>query len=127
MLLSGIMLGFLLVAERALQKTTGFSAGIMLSWGSQAFCLGLVALFTKSKRVYAKSEIWSTGLIKFFAATSWVTLVYTVGNLSLVSSITTFKVIVVFITAAIFLGEREDLPRKIIGSIIAVIGLLLMK
>ncbi len=127
MLVSGITLGFLLVAERALQKTTGFSAGIMMSWGSQAFFLGLVALFTKSKRTYTKVEVISTGIIKFFSATSWVTLVYVVGNLSLVSSITTFKVIIVFISAAIFLNEREDMPRKIFGSILAVIGLILMK
>jgi uncharacterized membrane protein len=43
-----------------------------------------------------------------------------------VSSITTFKVVIVSVAAALFLNEKEDLPRKIIGSIIAVIGLLLM-
>ena len=127
MFLSGVLLAVLLVAERALMKTTGFSAGIMMSWGFQAFFLGLVAFFTKSKNTYTKGEVISTGLIKFFSATSWVTLVYLVGNLSLVSSITTFKVIVVFVAAAIFLKEREDLPRKILGSIVAIIGLLLMK
>lgn len=126
MLLSGILLGVLIVAERALQKTTGFSAGVMMSWGAQAFTLGIVTLFTKSKHLYTPSEIWGTGVLKFFSATSWVVLVYIVGNLSLVSSITTFKVVVVFIAGAIFLNEKEDLPRKILGSIIAVIGLLLM-
>jgi uncharacterized membrane protein len=127
MVLSGVLLGVLLVAERALQKTTGFSAGIMMSWGSQAFVLGLIALFTKSKHSYTKGEVISTGIIKFFGATSWVSLVYIVGNLSFVSSVTTFKVVVVFIAAAIFLHEREDLGRKILGSVVAVLGLLLMK
>jgi drug/metabolite transporter (DMT)-like permease len=127
MLLSGVMLGFLLVAERALQKTTGFSAGIMMSWGSQAFFLGLVVLFTKSKQMYTNREVLGMGIVRFLGATSWVTLVYVVGNLSLVSSITTFKVVIIFISAAIFLNERKDLGRKIFGSIIAVIGLLLMK
>ncbi len=125
--LSGVLLSILLVAERALMKTTGFSAGIIMSWGSQAFFLGLVVLFTKSKKIYTNAEILGTGIVRFLGATSWVILVYVVGNLSLVSSITTFKVIVVFITAAIFLNEREDMPRKIFGSIIAVLGLLLMK
>ncbi len=127
MLLSGVFLGVLIVAERALQKTTGFSAGIMMSWGSQALVLGLVAWFTKSKRSYTNTEIWTTGVLKFFSATSWVTLVYIVGNLSLVSSIATFKVIVVFIAGAFLLNEKEDLGRKFFGSIIAVMGLLLMK
>jgi uncharacterized membrane protein len=127
MVLSGILLGVLLVAERALQNTTGFSAGTMLSWGAQTFCLGILTLFTKSKHTYTNQEVTVNGIIRFISATSWVVLVYTVGNLSIVSSITTFKIVVVFITAALFLHEREDLGRKILGSIIAVIGLLLMK
>jgi drug/metabolite transporter (DMT)-like permease len=127
MVLSAIFLGVLLVAERALQKTTGFSAGTSLSWGSQAFCLGLLTLFTKSRHTYTKREVFGYGFIRFLSSASWVVLVYIVGNLSLVSSITTFKVVIVFITAAIFLNEREDLGRKIIGSIIALIGLLLMR
>jgi hypothetical protein len=39
MLLSGVFLGILLTAERALQKITGFSAGTMLSWWSQSLFL----------------------------------------------------------------------------------------
>jgi len=126
-LFSGITLAGLIVAERTLQKTTGFSAGTIISWGSQALCLGVVALFMKSRHLYSKGEVLGTGVIKFFSATSWVTMVYVVGNLSLVSSISTLKVIFVFVAAALFLNEREDLPRKIFGSVIAVIGLLLMR
>ncbi len=126
MLLSGVLLAVLLVAERTLQKTTGFSAGIMMSWGAQALCLGIVTLFTKSKHTYSNLEVWGTGVVRFFSATSWVVLVYVVGNLSVVSSVTTFKVVIVSVAAALFLNEREDLPRKFFGSIIAVIGLLLM-
>ncbi len=127
MVLASVLLGVLLVAERALQNMTGFSAGTMLSWGSQTFCLGLLTLFTKSKHTYSNKEVWGYGIVRFLSATSWVVLVYTVGNLSIVSSITTFKIVVVFITAAILLHEREDLGRKVLGSIVAIIGLLLMK
>lgn len=127
MLLSGVLLAVLLVAERMLTKVTGFSAGIMISWGAQAFTLGLVTLYLGSKHTYSTKEVAITGILQFFQACAWVVLVYTVGNLGLVSSITTFKVVVIFVAAAVFLHEREDLPRKILGSIIAVIGLLLMK
>ena len=126
MLASGVMLGVLLVAERALQKTTGFSAGTMLSWWSQAAFLGLAVFITKSRNNYTGKEIWLTGFLRFLQALSWVMLVWFVGNLSLVSAITTFKVVIIFVAAAIFLKEREDIPRKIIGCIVAVIGLLLM-
>ena len=67
-----------------------------------------------------------TGGLRFLQSLSWVILIFMVGNLSIVSSITTFKVVIVFIAAAIFLKERSDLPRKIIGSLVALAGLLLM-
>lgn len=127
MLLGGISLGILLVAERALQKQTGLSASTMLSWGSQCFCLGLATLYFKSKHTYTQKDALSVGLFTLMSSSSYVVLVYNVGNLSLVSSITTFTVVTIFISATVFLKEREDLGRKIFGSIIAVVGLLFMK
>lgn len=127
MVFSGIMMGILLVAERALMKITGFSAGTMFSWWSQCIFLGLITLITHNKSVYSKKDITITGVLRFLQSLSWVVLIFVVGNLSLVSAITTFKIVIVFIAGAIFLKEREDLPIKIIGSIIALVGLLLMK
>jgi drug/metabolite transporter (DMT)-like permease len=127
MLLSGVLIAVVLVAERQLQKTTGFSAGVMFSWGAQALFLGLTALFIGSKHQYTTKEVLTTGILQFFQALSWVILIFVVGNLSIVSAITTFKVVIIFIGAALFLNEREDLPRKILGCAVAVIGLLLMR
>jgi len=127
MLFSGAVLGITLVSERALQKITGFSAGTMLSWWSQCLFLGLATLVTKSKSSYEKKDIVITGMLRFLQMLSWVILIFVVGNLSLVSAVTTFKVVVIFIAAALWLGEREDLGRKLLGSVIAVVGLLLMK
>jgi drug/metabolite transporter (DMT)-like permease len=127
MVLSGVMLGVSLTAERALQKTTGFTAGTMLSWWSQCAFLGIVTFVTGNKNEYSEKDIAITGVLRFLQSLSWVILIFSVGNLSLVSAITTFKVVLMFIAAAIFLNEREDLPRKIIGSLVALAGLLLMK
>jgi drug/metabolite transporter (DMT)-like permease len=127
MVLSGIMLGISLTAERALQKETGFTTGTMLSWWMQCAFLGIAALIAKSKSEYSKKDIAITGGLRFLQSLSWVILIFAVGNLSLVSAITTFKVVIIFIAAAIFLKEREDLPRKIFGSLVALAGLLLMK
>lgn len=126
-LASGVMLGILLVAERAMVKMTGFTLGIMLSWFAQFTVLGLVTFFTKSRHSYTNKDVAVTGGLKFLQGLSWVSLVFVVGNLSVVSSITTFKIVIMFIAGALFLNEKEDLNRKIIGSIIAVIGLLMMK
>lgn len=127
MLLSGAFLGVLITAERYLVKTTGFTTGTILSWWSVCFFLGLFTYFSKNKHSYSRKDIAITGVLRFLQNLSWVCLVYVVGNLSFVSAVTTFKVILVFIAGALFLNEREDLPRKIIGSIVAVAGLLLMK
>ena len=126
-LLSGVMLAFVLVAERALVKTTGFAAGTMLSWWSTCLFLGIATLITRNKSEYSRKDITITGGLRFLQNLAWVVLVYTVGNLSLVSSVTTFKVVVMFILGAVFLKEKEDLPRKILGSVVAVLGLLFMK
>ncbi len=127
MILSGVMLGVSLTAERALMKMTGFSAGTMLSWWAQCAFLGIATIVTKNKSEYSKKDITITGVLRFLQSLSWVILLFVVGNLSLVSAITTFKVVIIFIAAALFLKEREDLLLKIAGSIIALTGLLLMK
>lgn len=116
-----------LVAERALQKMTGFTAGTMLSWWAACLCIGLVALFVREKSPYSTKDIVVTGSLRFLQILSWVTLVYVTSNISFVSAVTTFKVVIMFILGAIFLKERDDLPRKILGSIVAVAGLLFMK
>lgn len=125
MVLSGVSMGIVLTAERALIKENGITAGTWISWGSQALLLVIVAFVSKSKSQYNLTETAVTGGLRFLQQLSWVVLVTVVGNLSLASSITTFKIVVVFVTAAIFLNERDHLKRKILGSLIAVIGLLL--
>ncbi|HWQ60549.1 MAG TPA: DMT family transporter [Candidatus Fimivivens sp.] len=126
MVLSGITLGICLTAERALQKMTGFSAGTLLSWWSQCVFLGIASVFVREKSPYSIRDISVTGSLRFLQSLSWVILIFAVGNLSLVSSVTTFKVVIIFAYAALFMDEREDLPRKVIGSLVSVAGLLMM-
>jgi drug/metabolite transporter (DMT)-like permease len=127
LILGGILLALDIVAERALQKITGFTAGVMIMMWAQCLFLGCAVLISKSKSLYSRKDITITGGLRFLQILSWAILVFVVGNLSLVSAVTTFKVIIIFIAGALFLKERDDLPRKITGSLIAVIGLLLMK
>lgn len=126
MVVSGISLGAVLSAERALIKNNGITSGTWISWGSQTIFLALMALLARTKSQYDLKDTAVTGLVRFPQQISWVVLVTIVGNLSLVSAVTTFKIVLIFVTAAIFLKEREDLKRKVVGSFIAVVGLLLM-
>jgi len=93
------------------------------------YCLFLriATLIFKSKHIYTKKDILINGGLQFLQNISWIVLVFAVGNLSVVSAVTTFKIVLMFILGLIFLKEREDLLRKIICSLIAVVGLLLMK
>lgn len=127
MVASGVMMGVVLSAERGLMKTTGVSAGVLISWWAQCLGLGVATLFSKKRTNYTPSEVLTTGGLRALQSLSWVILLAIVGNLSVVSSVTTFRVVVIFVAAALLLGEREDLSRKIFGSLVAVAGLLLMK
>jgi drug/metabolite transporter (DMT)-like permease len=126
MILSGVALGFVLTAERSLIKENGITTGTWASWGAQTLCLGLAALIIGRKSQYNFKDTSITGSLRFLQQLSWVILITVVANLSVVASVTTFKIVVVFVAAAVFLHEREDMKRKIIGSLIAVAGLLLM-
>jgi drug/metabolite transporter (DMT)-like permease len=126
MLTGGVMLGIALSTERALIKITGFSGGALICWWSEFIFLALAVIITRSKSHYTKKNIIATGFFRYIQQVSWVVLVFVVGNLSIVSAITTFKVVVIFAAAAILLKEHEDLPRKIIGCLVSLAGLLLM-
>lgn len=124
--LGGVTLGFVLTAERALIKSNGITTGTWVSWGAQSMFLGLGAIIARTRSQYDIKDTAVTGGLRFLQQLSWVILITVVANLSLVSAVTTFKVVVIFAAAAFFLHEREDLKRKVIGSLIAVVGLLLM-
>ncbi len=127
LLLGGFLIAIDVTLERALQKATGLSAGLMIMVWSQCLFLGLAVLISKSKNIYSKNDITITGVLRFLQTISWAILIFVVGNLSIVSSVTTFKVVIMFIAGALILQEHDDIKRKILGSVIAVIGLLLMK
>lgn len=113
MMASGASLAVLLVAERAMMKITGFTAGVMFSWWATCLCIGVIVLLTKNRSVYTKKDIAITGILRFLQNVSWVILVFTVGNLSLVSSVTTFKVVLMFIAGALILKERMIYQEKL--------------
>lgn len=126
MVLSGVCLGFVLAAERSLIKENGITAGTWVSWGASTLCLGVFTLIIGKSSQYNIKDTAVAGVFRFLQQLSWVILITVVANLSVAASVTTFKIVVIFAAAAVFLHEREDLKRKVIGSLIAVAGLLLM-
>ncbi|OGL35835.1 hypothetical protein A3F65_02395 [Candidatus Saccharibacteria bacterium RIFCSPHIGHO2_12_FULL_47_16b] len=123
---SGVALSFTLTAERSLIKENGITTGTLVSWGATTFFLGAAAALARAKSQHHTQETLTTGGLRFMQQLSWVVLVTVVANLSLVSAVATFSTTVTFVAAAIFIHEREDFRRKIIGSFFATVGLLLM-
>ena len=127
MILAGFFLSIFLIANTQLMRMTGFTASTILSWWAACVGLGILKLFSPGKTTYTRKDLVITGSFKFLQDLSWTILVYVVANLSVVSAVTTFKVVLIFFSAALFLREREDLGRKVLGSAIAVAGLFLMR
>lgn len=128
MLTSGIFLGIVLFLEKATMDLVGNRVGIVFSWTAQI--IGLFALVYAIRGIHklpTKREILVSGSLRYAQQLSWVTLLIVVGNLALVSAVTTFKIVFIFLGAFIFLKERDHLARKFLGVAIAIIGLLLMK
>jgi drug/metabolite transporter (DMT)-like permease len=127
MIFAGLFLSIFLLANTQLMRMTGFTTSTILSWWAACLGLGIVKIFFPGKTTYSKKDLAITGGLKFLQDLSWTILVYIIANLSLVSAVTTFKVVLIFLLAALFLRERDDLGLKILGSAIAVIGLFLMR
>jgi drug/metabolite transporter (DMT)-like permease len=130
MLASGVFLGLVLVAERQLIKVMGPGFGTLASWWSQALCMLIASYFFARHHVgsWPKArEVLVTGSLRFLQSISWIALIVVVGNLALISAVTTFKIVTVFLAGLIFLGERNNLAQKCLGTVIALAGLLLMK
>lgn len=128
MLMSGVFLGVVLFLEKAMMNQIGNRVGIVVSWTAQT--IGLLALAYALRGIHTlptKREILVSGSLRYAQQLSWVTLLIVVGNLALVSAVTTFKIVFIFLGAFIFLKERDHLARKFLGVAIAIVGLLLMK
>jgi drug/metabolite transporter (DMT)-like permease len=127
MLCSGMFLGVTLIIERLMIKSVGLPLAFTLSWLTQTAGIGLVSLSDKRPLGVPRRVIGTTGVLRFFQIYAFGLLIVISGNLSIVSSITTFKVVIIVAVAALFMNEKDHLREKIIGSLVALAGLLLMK
>lgn len=48
------------------------------------------------------------------------------GHVSQIATINQFSLVCTVLLAFIFLGERENMPRKIIGAVVAIVGVILI-
>ena len=127
--LSGVALGFALVAERSAIKLGGLAVYFLVGWGIQALIQFLIAWperqQLKSLPGKEMKQIALMGILRFGQLFTFLVATKLAGNLALLSSLTTFKVVLVFVASFYILKEKDHLWRKVIGCILATVGLLL--
>lgn len=118
-----------LTTEKALLTEMGMATYVFLAWGVQTI---VVVLFTlrdrkKIKHISRKQfgEMVILGFLRLGAALSGVAAITKV-DISIVASVRSYKPILIFIGALIFLGEKRDFKRRLIGAGLATLGLLLL-
>jgi drug/metabolite transporter (DMT)-like permease len=130
MLASGSSLGVILFLEKLMMNMLGAGRGVFISWVLQLIGLAIVSKVFSKNLIGNKPkfrEIALSSILRFAQQVSYVILLVVVGNLAVVSAVTTFKIVFVFAASYILLDERTHIKRKVVGSLLALIGLLLTK
>jgi drug/metabolite transporter (DMT)-like permease len=128
--LASVALGIGLAAEKASLSYMSPSAYMIFGWGIQIIFMVLLAY--KDWHVIPainKTEwldIFKVGLARAGHVIGFFLSVALSRNVALIASLSSFRVPLVFIASFLILKERDHLSRKMIGVIIATIGLLLL-
>ena len=109
----------------------------VLSYLTIAFILPALAIWmifpkstVKMKPLLERKTLWKMGLLGILYAVSTITifLAYQIGqNATQIAPLNQVSTIIIVILSAIFLKERTDLLRKLLGAIISFIGVFLLK
>ncbi len=128
--LASVGLGVGLAAERACLDHMSHSTYVLLGWGLQTLMLCLFAYRDRHFLPRIKRSEWRAiaklGAARVCHNTGFFLAVVISRNVSLIASITSFRVPLVFVTSYLLLRERDHLSRRFAGVAIATVGLLLL-
>ena len=120
-------LGVYTVFNRYLIEQTSLST-LMVVWAGIEMIPLLATIIKRPTQMPAKSDIvlalgiGATAVLNIVAF--WLAVAIA-GNVALVSSLSAFRVVAIFAGSYLILKEKNNLTPKIIGSLLAVVGLLL--
>lgn len=120
-------LGVYTVFNRYLIEQTSLST-LMVVWAGIEMIPLLATIVKRPTQMPVKSDIvlalgiGATAVLNIVAF--WLAVAIA-GNVALVSSLSAFRVVVIFAGSYLILKEKNNLTPKIIGSLLAVVGLLL--
>jgi len=120
-------LGVYTVFNRYLIEQTSLST-LMVVWAGIEMIPLLATIVKRPTQMPARSDIvlalgiGTTAVLNIVAF--WLAVAIA-GNVALVSSLSAFRVVAIFAGSYLILKEKNNLTPKIIGSLLAVVGLLL--
>lgn len=131
LILFSLLMGIALALEKAALSYMSVYFYMIFGWGLQFLVTGL--LVGKDWKLVTKipknewSEIIKAGFSRCVWAISYILAVSSAKNIALISTVTTFRIPLIFIASYFILKERDHLGRKLAGVVIATVGLLLLK
>lgn len=130
LVLATAALGVGIVAERAALNYMSISSYLIIGYGLQTLVLGISSrkVLHEVKKL-SKSQwllVSKIGITRAGWNLGFLLAVVASLNVSLVASISSFRVPLVFVVSYFILSERTSLKRKFIGMIIATLGLVLI-
>lgn len=128
----GVFLAFYTIFTRYVQIKTSLSTVLIIGG-----LLEVIPSFVTTHKVSSKisleklnqKEVLLACLIGLFSAmhivTFWMAVNYT-QNIALVSSVSSFRIVTIFVGSYLLLNEKSDFKLKLAGTLVALVGLLLI-
>ncbi len=132
-LLSTGILGVAFAYERFMLGRVGFGTYLLYGWGAQVVWSVVLAgaelqklpqLFAKERKVKYILLLWGgAGVLR---SVSFIFALKMSGSASVISAVSDFLSVAVIIAAYVYLKERNNMPVKVVATILGIVGLLLV-
>jgi drug/metabolite transporter (DMT)-like permease len=130
LLIASLGLGVGLAAERACLNYMSPSMYMVIGYGLQITIIAISSVkYWHKIPAIKRAEWWNIsklGVTRACWNIGFLGSVAISGNVSLIATVTSFRVPLIFIASLFFLRERGHLKRKFVGVVIATVGLLLI-
>ncbi len=128
-ILSSLILSIAFINEKTLLGHINYQTYLVIGWGFQTLSILIIAIpdINKIKNIKKTEfkDMLGLGVLRAISGLSFI-FALTKADAALLSSIRSFKPVLVFVAAYFVLGESKNFWRKSLASVLAVIGLLLL-
>lgn len=130
-LLAAIFFGFATTNDRFLLKSFNVYPYLLLGFVAPALLIAVLNPHTikKMRTLFDKKTLGKAILLSVFYGAAAITFYFALQVAPTSSQVVTINltsVIIIVLLSIIFLKERENIPRKIVGAILSFLGLLLI-